>query len=123
MVLPLAVDSSTSIREQVLRELVQAAAQVSATVMGQEKGFAVIVRLGNIEKTLATSRNSVRLFASLDTAGTFIRDLGIPQFEVDMTKHQPGRLRKPRPDRAEALRLTRTKMRQQPLGFGNVKGE
>jgi hypothetical protein len=113
----LAVDSSTSIREPVLRELVQAAAQVNATVMGQEKGFAIVVRLGNMEKTLATSRGSVRLFASLDTAGTFVRDVGIPHFEVDMTKHQPGRLRNARPDRAEALRLTRTKMQQQPLSF------
>ena len=44
-----------------------------------------------------------------------IRDVGLPRFNVDMTGHEPGRLRKARPDRAEALRQTRTKMLQQPL--------
>jgi len=70
-----------------------------------------------IEKTLVTSRGQVRLFASLGTAGLFIRDLGISRFEVDMSQYQPGRLRSARPDRAVALRLTRTKMQQQPLSF------
>jgi hypothetical protein len=111
------MDLNNTIREPVLRELVQASSQVRATVTGREKGFAVLIHVGEAEKTLATSRGSVRLFASLDTAGAFIRDLGIPRFEVDMTRHRPGRLRKARPDRAEALRLTRTKMQQQQLGF------
>lgn len=76
-----------------------------------------MVQVGDLTKALATSKGSIRLFASLDTAGAFVRDLGLPRFDVDMTGHQPGRLRKPRPDRAEALRHTRTKMQQQPLEF------
>lgn len=74
-----------------------------------------MVHLGSSDKTLATSRGAVRLFASLDTASAFVKDLGIERFEVDMTDHQPGRLRSARPDRAEALRLSRTKMQQQIL--------
>jgi hypothetical protein len=105
------------IKEPVLRELVQADRSIAATVTGQERGFAVLVRLGTAEKLLATTRGAIRLFASLDTAGAFVRDLGLPHFDVDMTSHEPGRLRKPRPDRAEALRGTRTKLQQQPLEF------
>lgn len=110
-------EAGAMIKEPVLRELVQADPSVSATVTGQERGFAVVLRIGTADRLLATTRGAVRLFASLDTAGAFVRDIGIPQFYVDMTSHEPGRLRKPRPDRAEALRGTRTRLQQQPLEF------
>lgn len=106
-----------TIKEPILRELVQATGQVDATVNGRERGFAVTVRVGPAQKILVTSRGSIRLFASLDTAGAFVRDMGIPRFNVDMSRHEPGRLRKARPDRAQALRLTRTKMHQESLEF------
>ena len=82
------------IREPVLRELIQAADGLSATLSGRDHGFAVVVRFGDSERTLATVRGGVRLFASLDTASAFIKDLGLSRFEVDMTDYQPGRLRK-----------------------------
>lgn len=109
------MESIPTIREPVLRELMQATNTVKATISGQNRGFALMVHLGNSNKILATSRGSIRLFASLDTASAFVKDLGLDRFEVDMTAHQPGRLRSPRPDRAEALRLSRTKMHQQSL--------
>lgn len=109
------MESVATIREPVLRELVEASALSGATITGQEKGFAVIFKVGTSEKTLATTRGGIRLFASLDTAGAFIRDIGLPRFDVDMTGHEPGRLRKARPDRAEALRKTRTKLKQEAL--------
>lgn len=111
----------TTIKESILRELISAAEQVQATVLGQKQGFALTFRVGPVEKRLATARGAVRLFASLDTAGAFVRNLGISRFEVDMASHEPGRLRGPRPDRAEALRATRTALRQQPLGFEDAE--
>ena len=111
------MEPTPTIKEPVLRELVQASAVVGATVTGQEKGFSVSVRFGSGERTLATTRGGIRLFASLDTAGAFIRGVGLPRFDVDMTGHEPGRLRKARPDRAEALRNTRTKPKQEPFAF------
>jgi hypothetical protein len=111
------MEPGVTIKEPVLRELVQAAAVTRATVTGQEKGFSVIVYYGSTERTLATTRGTVRLFASLDTAGAFVRDVGLPRFDVDMNRYEPGRLRKARPDRAEALRHTRTKMQQQTIQF------
>ena len=105
----------TTIKEPVLRELIDAAESVSAVVSGRECGFGVVLHLGTSERTLATSRGEVRLFASLDTASSFMKDVGLERFQVDMSGYQPGRLRSARPDRAEAMRLSRTKMQQQDL--------
>ena len=90
-------------------------------MLGQKQGFSLAFKVGSLERTLATAKGSVRLFASLDTVGAFVRNLGINRFEVDMASHEPGRLRRARPDRAEALRATRTKLQQQALGFENVE--
>src|SRR5579862_4889201 len=98
--------TTATIREPVLRELVQASAVVGATVTGQDKGFSVLVRLGNGERMLATTRGAIRLFASLDTAGSFIRDVALPRFADDMSGQEPARLRKTRTDREEELRQT-----------------
>jgi len=98
-----------------------AGSDITAQVHGRGQGFAVSFRIGDLERILETSRGKVRLFASLDTVGGFVRALGISQFDVDMTSYEPGRLRAPRPDRAEALRSTRTKLKQQLLGFQNVE--
>jgi hypothetical protein len=115
------MQSADKIKEPVLRELISAADVVNATVEGMQNGFAVVVRFGAMERVLATSKGIVRMFASLDTASAFVREIGICRFEVDMTNHQPGRLRGPRPDRSEALKRTRTRPQQQPLEFINER--
>jgi len=109
---------ASGIKEQVLREIVQASPEITARIVGKDRAFAVIVRLASGEKILMTARGGVRLFASLDTAAAFVGDLGLLQFDVDISHYRPGRLRAPRPDRAAALRQTRTKMRQQSLELG-----
>lgn len=98
-----------------LRELVQLAAVEQATIKGTKSGFSVIALVGPKEKVLETARGETRLFASLDTVASFVHELGLPRFEVDMSEYQPGRLRKPRPDRAEALKKTRTRLKQKTL--------
>lgn len=106
------------IKESVLREIVQASAEVTARIVGKENAFVVIVRLASGEKILTTARGKTRLFASLDTAASYVGELGLLRFDVDISHYRPGRLRGPRPDRAEALRHTRTRMRQQSLVLG-----
>jgi hypothetical protein len=102
-------------RESAVRELVQSGAGVELSIRGRASGFALSFQLGRSESFLTTARGQVRVFASLDTAAAFARELGLFQFEVDVSDHTPGRLRKARPDRAEALRRTRTQMQQQQL--------
>jgi hypothetical protein len=104
-----------TIKESILRELVGANSVKSVCAVGRFGSFAVIVRYGSTEKILTNTRGDTRLFASLNTAADFLRRLGVERFEVDVTNFSPGRLRKPRPDRAEALRKTRTKPRQKHL--------
>lgn len=96
-----------TIKETTLRELVAADSVTSVCMVGQSGGYAVTVRCGSAERTLATTRGDVRLF-TLERASTLLRTLGLLRFKVDCTNYEPGRMRKPRPDRAEALRKTRT---------------
>lgn len=105
------------ITEPILRQLMEASAEMSARIIGTEKAFIVLVRVGSGEKRVVTTRGNVRLFASLDTAAGFVKDLGLARFEVDISFYKPGRLRSARPDRAEALRHTRTRMYQELLGL------
>jgi len=103
------------IKEQTLKELVASGAVQSAAVVAQGPGFLLLVRYGAAESSLATKQGEPRLFASLDTLVPFLKRLGIPKFEVDATDHEPGRLRKARPDRSEALKRTRTQPHQPTL--------
>ena len=107
----------TGITEPILRHLAEASAEMSARIVGQQNAFIVLIRVGSGEKTVMTTRGSLRQFASLDTAAGFMKDLGLSRFDVDISFYKPGRLRNARPDRAEALRHTRTKMYQEPLGL------
>ena len=95
-----------TIKEATLKELVQAQSVRSASVLGKHGGYVISVRYGLAERALGTSRGGLRLF-TLDAASKFLRDLGLPRFEVDATGYEPGRIRKARPDRATALAGTR----------------
>src|SRR5437867_11093352 len=95
------------ISEGTLRELLSSTSVTSTVAVGQRGGFAIVVRYGEAQRTLASRRGAPRIFASLNTATSFLQRLGLKKFEVDATEFEPGRLRKPRPDRAEALRRTR----------------
>ena len=101
-------NSQNTINEPMLRDLVDTNSIGSACVIGQLGGYSIVVRLGQVERTLTTRRGGIRLF-KLDNASKFLCELGNAKFEVDATTFQPGRLRKPRPDRAAALRGTCTK--------------
>lgn len=103
-----------TIKEPMLRDLVGANSIGSTCVTGQVGGYSIVVRFGQVKRTLATTRGDIRLFR-LDNASKFLCELGIAKFEVDATAYKPGRIRKPRPDRAAALRGTRTKLLQGDL--------
>jgi len=117
------LDTLDSLPESTLRELCLAGATHEIMVVGLPRGgFAVRVAYGvagksakPLDKVLATSRGGIRRFASIDTAAGFVREFGVLRFGVDMTDHEPGPVRGPRPDRAEALRKTKTKPTQGSL--------
>src|SRR5688500_393299 len=88
------------LREGTLRELLGTGAVSAVRLVGGKGGFALTIHCAGIDRTLGSSRGEVRQFASLNTAVDFLRRLGIELFEVDSRSYQPGRTRKPRPDRA-----------------------
>lgn len=104
-----------------LRALAKAGAVSTATVVGEGAGFALLMHYGSSGAWLASARGKRRTFASLNRVTVLLKSLGIVRFDVESTQYVEGRLRKPRPDRAEALRYARTRMRQQPLEFESCK--
>lgn len=110
----------TTLRETTLRELVTTGALSRVRAVGQVGGFVVSISCGSTEgeSQLASTRGEVRVFPNLTTLAAHLRRLGIAQFDVDTAGYQPARVRKPRPDRAHALRRTRTKPTQARLFEG-----
>jgi hypothetical protein len=103
------------IREGAFRELVAVQSVKHVTLLGQPGGFALEVCVGEYRRRLATARGALRVFGNLNTAALYLQAIGVDRFEVDSSAFRRGRLRKPRPDRAEALRQTRTRPQQGAL--------
>lgn len=89
-----------------LSRLVEAGAVRGAHVVGQSGGWAVLVKYGMTERSLAAQRSrQVRLFRRLETLVAYLREIGIAQFDVDAANYEadaPTTNR--RPDRAAALK-------------------
>ena len=100
------------ILEATLRALLEADTIRAVSAVGRRGAFTLAVQYGDCERLLASTRGDVRLFSNLTTLAVFLRRLGVSRFEVDTKEYEPGRVRPARPDRAEALRRTRTKPRQ-----------
>ena len=108
-----------TIKEPTLRELAEASSLSGAVAVGQRGGFTITVTYGMVEtqRLLATARGETRLFSNLNTLASYLQKMGITHFEVDTSEFEAARVRAARPDRAEALKRTRTKPRQVPLEF------
>lgn len=96
------------IDSRAVRNLVQAQAIRSATVVGQGGAWAVCVRYGTQERAIASTRGSLRTWRRLDSATAFIREeLDLSHFQVDASSHDPDATGHTRPDQAERLRRQR----------------
>jgi hypothetical protein len=107
--------NSEFVREATFRELIAAFGEsAEVTLVGAVGGFYLSIGTPSGAKRLASSKGDARLF-TLPHAARYLRILGLQRFTVDTSAHQAGRIRKARPDRAAAMRKTRTNMQQQPL--------
>lgn len=86
------------IKMETLRELVTAGSVRSATIMGQKGGYAVLASVGMQQRPLGTKYGKVRMFSTTDTAVKALREIGVQQFQVDVSHYEPGSLRPGRPD-------------------------
>jgi hypothetical protein len=89
-----------------LSRLVEAGAVRGVHVVGQAGGWAVTVKYGMAERSLAAQRSrQVRLFKRMETLVSYLKAVGISRFDVDAADYTPeGGKYHSRPDRAEALR-------------------
>lgn len=96
--IPETIDHST------LTRLVEAGAVRGAHVVGQNGGWAVMVKYGAHELSLAAQRSrQVRLF--METLVAYLKGVGLAPFDVDAANFDPdARKTHTRPDRAVALK-------------------
>ena len=89
-----------------LSRLVEAGAVRGAHVVGQDGGWAVVVKFGMIERPLAAQRSrQVRMFRKLETLVSYLKDVGIGRFDVDAINYDPASQKTAkRPDRSAALK-------------------
>lgn len=93
-----------------LKELVDAQAVHGASVLGDEGGYVVMVKYGQVERAVAARSSSgqlsVRKFASLDSVNSFLRTrIHLAQYDVDSRSYQaPTRTAR---DESSAARLKR----------------
>ncbi|WP_327206650.1 hypothetical protein [Rhizobium beringeri] len=97
--------TAETIDHSTLSRLVEAGAVEAAHVVGKTGGWSVVIRYGEAERPLAAQRRrQVRVFKRIDTLVSYLRDVGISQFDVDAADYVPATAS--RPDRAAALRRT-----------------
>jgi hypothetical protein len=104
-----------TIRETTLRELLKTRSVSAASAVGLRGGFRVQVQCGSDAFVLGSTRGGVRMFSNLTTLAAYLLRLGISRFEVDASDYRAARVRAARPDRAVALKRTRTKPQQPDL--------
>ncbi|MCV9910486.1 hypothetical protein OIV19_23345 [Brucella sp. HL-2] len=98
--------ASETIDHTTLFHLVEAGAVRGAHVIGQDGGWAIMIKYGMAERALAAQRSrEVRLFKRMETLVSYLKDVGISRFEVDATGYSSETVKThSRPDRAEAMR-------------------
>ena len=97
--------TTETIDHSTLSRLVEAGAVDAAHVVGKTGGWSVVIRYGKSERPLAAQRSrQVRLFKRMDTLVSYLKDVGISQFDVDAAEYVSEATS--RPDRAAALRRT-----------------
>lgn len=98
--------AAETIDHTTLSRLVEAGAVRGAHVVGQDGGWAIMIKYGMAERALAAQRSrQVRLFKRMETLVSYLKDVGISRFDVDAADYAPETVKThSRPDRAEALR-------------------
>ncbi|GLS19042.1 hypothetical protein GCM10007874_20590 [Labrys miyagiensis] len=98
--------TAQTIDHATLSTLVEAGMVRNAHVVGRPEGWSIQVRYGQNQRTLIAQRGRhARVFRRLDTLVSYLKDVGIAEFDVDATAYEPDSAKAPtRPDRSEALR-------------------
>ena len=98
--------ATETIDHTTLHRLVEAGTVRAAHVVSTPDGWTLTVKFGLNERLLAAQRSrQIRLFKKLETLVSYLKDVGIAQFDVDASNYRPeSQNRTPRPDRSAALK-------------------
>lgn len=97
-----------TIDHSTLIQLVAAGDVRDAHVITRLDGFIIEVAYGKRNRVLKAQRSGqARRFRKMETLMTYLKEIGISKFDVDMVSVSPGEMKtKGRPDRSEAMRKT-----------------
>lgn len=89
-----------------LTHLVEAGAVRGADVIGHPGGWGVVVKYGMTERALAARRGAVRTFRKFETLVSYLKEIGISQYQVNAANFDPQALKigRSRPDASERMR-------------------
>jgi hypothetical protein len=89
-----------------LERLVEAGAVSGADVIGGPDGWGVVVKYGMTERSLAARRGALRTFRKFETLVSYLKGLGIFQYNVDAANFDAASLKttRARPDSSERMR-------------------
>lgn len=96
---------SNTIDHATLQRLVEAGVVRGADVVGQPGGWEIVIKYGMVERVLAARRGAVRIFSRFETLVTYLKSIGISQFNVNTSNYDPAEKRS-RPD--SSLRMKQT---------------
>jgi hypothetical protein len=98
--------TAETIDHATLEHLVQAGAVRAASVVAQSGGWGVVVAYGTAVRALAAKRGAVRIFGKFETLVSYLKDIGIAQFQVDASQYDPVETKATtiRTDAAERMR-------------------
>lgn len=98
--------AAQTIDHATLARLIETGAVRKADVVGQDGGWEVVVKHGRTRRTLAARRGAVRTFRKFETLVSYLKELGISQYQVDAADFDPQSLRmgRARPDASLRLR-------------------
>lgn len=98
--------TADTIDHTTLARLVEAGAVRGADVVGHGSGWGVVVKYGMTERALAASRGAVRTFRKFETLVSYLKAMGISQYNVNAANFDPQLLKtnRVRPDASERMR-------------------
>ncbi len=98
--------TADTIDHTTLARLVEAGAVRGADVVGHGSGWGVVVKYGMTERALAASRGAVRTFRKFETLVSYLKAMGISQYNVNAANFDPQVLKtnRVRPDASERMR-------------------
>ncbi len=97
------------INHNALKILVEANAVNKVTAVAYADKWSLRVLCGtnnNVKTVVAKNSGKTRIWRKLDTLAKYLLDIGIYQFETDVTKYDPSKQTLRRPDSAAALKRT-----------------